>query len=1038
MNFCQICFPQELPMFDIYAYLVVTLDNRHSTDKKEREKNRQDIKRIAEKLREQAVTIEDSLDVAFCYYISGYYVHAQVLANVDVKNAHPIQKWILYFLSKRFTELKTEVSLVRSDPQFQDSNIRDAIYADTLKQSEVVNLIIEVKVAEFFLDIIAFIETGNADRYAHAVDVLSACQKLLHKAGEWQTWWWIEALKIIGQEFFENSLWQVLQPMRDNPTSSDIVSKYITANYGKLRIVEFWRTQIESLPWINDSNRYSFCISVPTSAGKTKAAELSVLRFLLDYWNEPDAKCVYIAPLRALCEEVEQSFAEIFRQFGKSKVSTFYGGHEIDIFDEYLWAQTRILVVTPEKLDGMLRQYPELKKQIKLVVADEGHLLGANDRLTYRFLLERLIYLFRKKNIIESQKPRIIFMSGVLPNIKDFANLISGSEDNVVDIKWRPTDEPEFFRWIWNGQVWESREFDKKADKWELATSPFPEEYANCSSQDKFTDQVVKTAIGRARFATVMVFSANKGTLEKPGLATLLACIAQHKPYGTVETVNPTFKVKHPDEALLLESGIAIHHYAVPSEIKREVETKLKNKKVQLLFATSTLAQGVNFPFDVALIYNLYHHKNKRQLISDSMFWNVVGRIGRPISQIKNSTELKAPEVIFVIDQSDWQSRKASEDLIRNRGQYLILSPFLGFLNEVKLKAQSLNIPDLVSELAEKPKLKDVIGEASASSKWSGNEKMTLEQCLTELDKQLIAIMNENDTDTISELTQQAVKEVVDLFVKASVIKKDDFDFISEIVLARLKFIVKHISPSQRRQEYLLGLPYEDCETIKQNTEDLLVWYRGCIGMFNNNLQSGVDNLVRLMNFVTILSICRKRGKRAVKKLQQPLLIEVDDNFALEQKRAFADWLNGIGLDESLAIYGALKKYRELERSLPWGISAIGRYLNDTASEKSEIVLPDLAYLTSFVKYGVNSKIACHLIRRNIPRKFAIAIAGLYSAKLSMMESDEIEFDFSYDSLEAIKSLQSLNDEEIEKLEIDQSTKEIIQRICEQYKTPGG
>lgn len=548
----------------------------------------------------------------------------------------------------------------------------------------------------------------------------------------------------------------------------------------------------------------------------------------------------------------------------------------------------------------------------------------------------------------------------------------------------------------------------------------------------------MKTAIGRARFATVMVFSANKGTLEKPGLATLLACIAQHKPYGTVETVNPTFKVKHPDEALLLESGIAIHHYAVPSEIKREVETKLKNKKVQLLFATSTLAQGVNFPFDVALIYNLYHHKNKRQLISESMFWNVVGRIGRPISQIKNSTELKAPEVIFVIDQSDWQSRKASEDLIRNRGQYLILSPFLGFLNEVKLKAQSLNTPDLVSELAEKPKLKDIIGATSASIKWSGNDKMTLEQCLTDLDNHLIAILNENDIDTISGLTQQVVKELVDLFVMASVIKKEEFDFISEIVLARLKFIVKHIPPSKQRQEYLLGLPYEDCEIIKQNADDLLVWYRGCIGLFNNNLQSGVENLVRLMSFATQLSICRKRKQRAAKKPIQPLLLKVDDTSVLERKRVYADWLNGIGLDESLAAYGVSEGYRDLERNLPWGISAIVRYLNEMEKEKSVAVSPDLTYLTSFVKYGVSSKTACHLIRRSIPRKSAVAIANLYRDKLSKMASDEMEFSFSNDSLEAIKSLQSLADEEIEKLEIDQSTKEIIQKTCEQHKTSSG
>lgn len=1024
-------------MVDVYSNLIAALSNWQTTDAKIRERNRQVVKGIAEELREKSTGPEQTLDAAFCYYISGYYVHAQALSNINnLVDANKVQKWIFWFMAKRFTDLKAEALDVVTEVGSQDASIRDEIDARNLDRFAVVNRIVVVKIAESFLDIISFIETGENNKYYCAIDTLSKCQKLLFKAREWKIWWWIESLKMISQEFIENSLWHALQPMRGNPTSSDIVHKYISANYKELNIVEFWRTQIECLPKINDPERCSFCITVPTSAGKTKSAELAILRFVLDYENEPNAKCVYIAPLRALCEEVEQTLAKVFRQDGKSKVSKFYGGHEIDIFDEHLWSQTRILVVTPEKLDGMLRQYPELKDQIKLVIADEGHLIGDKDRLTYRFLLERLIYLFRKKNATESRKPRIILMSGVLPNVEGFADLISGSGENVVDIRWRPTDEPRFLKWTWNGQEWEGQEFHEKTQKWESSTPPIPEKLSNCNSQDKFADQVVKTAVSRSRSATVMIFSANRESIEKSEFVTLLTCVARHSPYGTVETTNPAFKVKYPDEALLLESSIAVHHRIVPSEIRREVETRLRKNKIRLLFASPTLVQGVNFPFDVVLIYNLYHYKNRRQLISNSMFWNIVGRVGRPISQIKNRSDLKAPEVVFVVDQSDRQSNKASYDLVRNRGRYWVESPFLDFLKEVKQKAQSLKIPYLISELAEKPKLKDVIGE-SASNKWSRNEKMTLEQCLIDLDKHLISIMNENDIDTISESTQQVVQELVNLFVKASVIREEEIDFIGEVVLARLKFIIKHIPITQRRQEYLLGLPYEDCEAIKKNVEDLLVWYRGCIGLFSNNRQSGIDNLIRLMSFVTTLSICRKRGKRPAQKSKQPFLMEIDDNSVLEQKRVFTDWLNGVESDDSLFTYGDSKKYRELERNLPWGISAIVRYLNDVVKEKSETVLQDLTYLTSFVKYGASSKIACHLIRYNIPRKVAIAIADLYRDKLLRMGSDEMEFSFSNDSLEAIKSLQSLTDEQIEKLEIDQPTKEIIQRICEQHRTSG-
>ena len=52
-------------MPDLYANLIEELDNRHSTDAKAREKNRQEIKRIAEKLREQLTTVEGLLDSSF-------------------------------------------------------------------------------------------------------------------------------------------------------------------------------------------------------------------------------------------------------------------------------------------------------------------------------------------------------------------------------------------------------------------------------------------------------------------------------------------------------------------------------------------------------------------------------------------------------------------------------------------------------------------------------------------------------------------------------------------------------------------------------------------------------------------------------------------------------------------------------------------------------------------------------------------------------------------------------------------------------------
>jgi superfamily II DNA/RNA helicase len=1023
-------------MFDDYFDLITKLEAKQAADSdSERQNIRQDIKRIADRLKKQTQTDKVAFDAAFCYYVAGYYVQSQRLAiNAQIDNVHVIQKWIFYFLAKNFEKLNAEISETTNDAKFQDAVIQEGILSGNLLQSYVIELIVTAKIAEGLLDIISFIETGDDEKYAHSVKIFLSCQKLLCKAGEWQVWWWVECLKIIAEEFVENSLWQALKPMREDLVSSDTISKYIVANYKAATIIEFWRTQIVSLPRINDSERCSFCISVPASAGKTKAAELAVLRFLLDYWNEPDKKCVYIAPLRKLCQEVEESFSKVFRQFQPGIVSTFYGGYEVDVFDDYYLRKTRILVVTPEKLDGMLRQYPDLASQIKLVIADEGHLVG-NEDPKYRFLLERLIYILNKKSPDETKKSRIILISGVLPNVEDFAELISGSREKIVKIPWRPVDEPQIGNWIWNGT-----EFITTNPELPI---PIPFPINHCESEDKFEEYVVRTAIQCAMVSETMVFSASKKAITKKKFLDLLQCVVRHHPelFGTFEPLPPALK-RYPDHPLW-ENGIAIHHKDVPSEVKREIEKRIINGNIKLLFASPTLAQGVNIPFDSVLIYNLQH--DYRTPISDAVFWNVVGRVGRPIPQIRTADRLEAPKVIFLLNKAptasveDKQNIKRSNEIINSRGKYEVASPFLDFLNEIRRKKPDLPIANLVSALAEKPNLHDIIGE-SASSPW---RELTLDKYLIRLDNQLLDLLHEvySDIDISLDWLQQLAKELVDLFVKASVIMAKDLDYIREVVLARLQFIAKNIPKEKRRQDYLLGLPYEDCEKIKQNVEELLVWYQGCIGLFNNNRDAGTANLVNLMNFVSDSSICSHKTKPQTSK-QDPLPSFDPNPKKTARKKLYTYWLSGADyeiLQKTLKLFCPktdFSQYQEstIERELPWGVSAITRYLNAIAKERGLCLPADFEYLPSLVKYGANSKVACHLRRLNIPRKYAIPIAEVYISKCSWDKNNVSRKIFYHDFWNAVKSLQSLTDEEISSLGIDGPTIERIQKILERPK----
>jgi superfamily II DNA/RNA helicase len=1022
-------------MSSIYFELINRLiEKQGANSDSERQSVRQDIKRIADKLKKQ---MDDGtvFDAAFCYYVAGYYVQAQGIAlNANIDNTHIIQKWIFEFVGKDFKKLSEEISDIGKNAIYQDVTIQHEIDWAGLPTIKVVERIVTAKIAEGLLAIISFIKNGDDQKISHAQQIFTSCQKLLSRAGEWKFWWWIECLKIITEEFIENSLWQAFKPMRDNPVNSDAITKYIYANYNTATIVEFWRTQIESLPWVNDPQRSSFCISVPTSAGKTKTAELAVLRFLLDYWDDPDKKCVYIAPLRKLCQEVEESFSKVFEQFQTNIVSNFYGGYEIDVFDEYFFSRSRILVLTPEKLDGLLRQYPDLGSQIKLVIADEGHLIGGDDP-KYRFLLERLIYIMTQKACNETKKSRIILLSGVLPNADDFADLISGSRNNIVKIDWRPVDEPLSVSWAWDGKKFNTTKSNLQP--------PSSFSLDNCKSNNEFAEYVIKIATECAKWSETMVFSASKRAITTKEFLALLKCVAKRQPFGKFNTLPDTLR-KYTEYSLLLESGIAVHHKDVPSEVKYEIEKRIRNNEIKLLVASPTLAQGVNIPFSTVLIYNLQH--DRYTPISDAVFWNVVGRVGRPISQIRKSAfRFESPKVIFLLNISssasseDRRNIARSNELLENQGKYRVASPFLGFLNEIRRLNPTLPIADLVGAFAEKPSLHDIIGEL-ASYPW---RESTLDKYLIRLDSQLIDLLHGAypDIDITLDWLQQSSKELIDLFTKASIIKPEDLDYIREAVSARLQFIASTMPKEKRRQEYMLGLPYDDCEKIKQNVENLLIWYHGCISLFNNDTDLGILSLVNLIDFVSSLSICSTRPSVEIAK--QDLLPDFDPKpKETARRKFFTDWLNGVdyeALQKTLKLFSPKKdfyQYREftVERELPWGISAIARYLTEIVRDKGFTLPADLEYLPSMIKYGVNSKIACHLRRLNIPRKYAIPIAQLYIRKFSWNKNVEAEESFYYDFENTIQSIQILTQEEINSIEIDESTITKIQKIVERYK----
>jgi replicative superfamily II helicase len=81
-----------------------------------------------------------------------------------------------------------------------------------------------------------------------------------------------------------------------------------------------------------------------------------------------------------------------------------------------------------------------------------------------------------------------------------------------------------------------------------------------------------------------------------------------------------------------LRLGVAIHHGALPTPYRKEIERLLRDGILKVTISSPTLAQGLNLSATVVIFHSLYRN---RERISDSEFRNVVGRAGRAFVDVE-------------------------------------------------------------------------------------------------------------------------------------------------------------------------------------------------------------------------------------------------------------------------------------------------------------------------------------------------------------------------------------------------------------------
>ncbi|MEW8051960.1 MAG: DEAD/DEAH box helicase, partial [Candidatus Thiodiazotropha sp.] len=507
-------------------------------------------------------------------------------------------------------------------------------------------------------------------------------------------WWFFRLAIHLIEDLWKSSFHTVLPqypPQGANANWQSMRSLFTTSLYRRGRAeIELWPSQIDAARRSVDTSD-DLVVSLPTSAGKTRVAELCILRCLSE-----GRRVVFVTPLRALSAQTEVSLQRTFGPLGK-RISALYGSIGTSDFEEDALKARDIVVATPEKLDFALRNDPSIIDDVGLIVLDEGHMIGLGEReVRYEVQIQRLL---RRQ---DADHRRIVCLSAILPDgeqFDDFVNWIRRDKDGgPVTADWRPT-RIRFGEVMWRGdraqldlRVGEESPFvrsffGQKAPLHGQRTALFPRDQRELvlATAWRLVDEGQSVLIYcpiRASvepFAKAIVDLSSRGFLdpvldaEEARLSTALAIGCEW------------LGADHPILACL-KLGVAIHHGALPTPFRKEMERLLRDGVLKITVSSPPLAQGLNLTATAVVMHSL--HRN-RKIIPASEFKNVIGRAGRAFIDLEGL-------VLFPIFEGHAYRRNQWRSLISAAsGQEMesgLVRLVLTFLLRLK---QALGNPDL-------------------------------------------------------------------------------------------------------------------------------------------------------------------------------------------------------------------------------------------------------------------------------------------------------------------------------------------------------
>lgn len=355
----------------------------------------------------------------------------------------------------------------------------------------------------------------------------------------------------------------------------------------------------------------SFGLASPTGSGKTSLMRLLIADFLQ---KNPGKKAIYISPSRALTAQIAKDLSESLNNIG-AKVLALGAHLSVPFVTIVEPDDADVLVFTPEKADLMMRIMPESMASVGLVIIDEAHHIEQGTR---GILLE--FYLWRLRSLAPASA-RFIQLSAVTPNIDELVGWLA--EDNR---KARSLTSDQRTSPLRVGI------FERRQDGSAVVQFGADAPYVLLQSGECPSDPEENLAILASRLAqkgVVLVLSTSTQGAED--IAEKIASQRERIETSNIRIDNLDARVErelYPDAPLreYIRRRVVFHHAQLPPRVRHSIEECIANRDVDVVCATTTLGEGVNFPFSTVIVESLV---GKGYQLSPRSLWNIAGRAGR-------------------------------------------------------------------------------------------------------------------------------------------------------------------------------------------------------------------------------------------------------------------------------------------------------------------------------------------------------------------------------------------------------------------------